>query len=108
MDTLHKILDLMWKLNIDERTLCERAGINKSAVTDWKKGKTKSYMRHLDKIALVLNTSVEYLRDEADSSEPSQERNEKEQAVLEQYNELTDEEKEKAREYIKFLISQRK
>lgn len=51
MDTLHKILDLMWKKKISDAELCSKAHINKSAVTDWKKGKTKSYMRHLTDIA---------------------------------------------------------
>lgn len=61
MNTLHKILDLMWEKGISEAHLCKAAGINKSAVTDWKKGKTKSYLKHISKIAEVLNVSEDYL-----------------------------------------------
>ena len=61
MDTLHKILDLMWKQGISDAELCQAAGINKSAVTDWKKGKTKSYLKHIAKIAEVLGVTEQFL-----------------------------------------------
>ena len=59
--TLHKIMDLLWTLNIKEQEFCRAIGINKSAVTDWKTGKTKSYKRHLPKIAAYLQTTTSYL-----------------------------------------------
>lgn len=61
LHTLHKILDLMWEKGMTEAEFCNAAGINKSAVTDWKKGKTKSYMKHISKIAEVLGVSEDYL-----------------------------------------------
>lgn len=61
MDTMHRILDLIWRNGLSEIEFCQKAGINRSAVTDWKKGKTKSYMKHIPKIAEVLGVSVDYL-----------------------------------------------
>jgi repressor LexA len=61
MDTLYKILDLMWKCGISDIDFCNATGINKSAVTDWKKGKTKSYKKYLPQIASFFNVSVDYL-----------------------------------------------
>ncbi len=69
MDTLHKILDLMWEKKISDAELCSKAHINKSAVTDWKKGKTKSYMRHLPDIANALDTTVDYLLGKTDQND---------------------------------------
>ena len=63
MDTLHRILDIMWKNGISEADLCSKAGINKSAVTDRKKGKTKSYYKHLPEIAEALGVTVNDLDD---------------------------------------------
>jgi hypothetical protein len=40
-EALHKILDLIWQRKVDEKDFCEAIEINKSAVTDWKKKKTK-------------------------------------------------------------------
>lgn len=63
MEVLHKILDLMWKTGVSEIDFCTAIGINKSAVTDWKKGKTKSYQKHLQKIADYFNVPIEYFED---------------------------------------------
>ncbi len=58
---MHKILSLMWSKGISDAELCNAIKINKSAVTDWKKGKTKSYLKHIDKIAQFLNVPTDYL-----------------------------------------------
>lgn len=68
MDTLHKIMDLLWKRDMKEKDFCIAVGINKSAVTDWKNGKTKSYLKHISKIAEVLNVSEDYLLGETDDT----------------------------------------
>lgn len=91
--------------NISPTTVVTALKISRGSVTGWKKG-TVPTDTTLQKIADYFGVTPEYLLQ--DNTAASSERNEKEQAVLEQYNELTDEEKEKAREYIKFLISQRK
>lgn len=88
---LHKILDLLWKNNINEIDFCNAIGINKSAVTDWKKGKTASYKRHLSAIAEFLNVTTEYLT--ADNPTPDGNLNEIEYALYGEVRELDDEDK---------------
>lgn len=60
-DTVKKILSCMKMRNITDKQLTKDIGINKSAVTDWKTGKTKSYKKYIDKIAEYLGVSVDYL-----------------------------------------------
>ena len=62
--TKHKIFDLVWNAGIKEKDFCAAIGINESAMSDWKTGKTKSYRKHLQAIADYFNVSVEYLKDE--------------------------------------------
>lgn len=55
---LRNILFLLWEHDISDQDLCNAIGINKSAVTDWRSGKTSSYKRHLTEIASYLKVSV--------------------------------------------------
>ncbi|MCH5199139.1 MAG: helix-turn-helix transcriptional regulator [Oscillospiraceae bacterium] len=41
--------------------LASYLGITKNVISDWKSGKNKSYMKHLDKIAEFLGVSVDEL-----------------------------------------------
>ena len=93
------------KKGIAPNAACAEMGYSTAIATKWKNGSVPRSTT-LQKIADYFGVTPEYLLQ--DNATASSERNKKEQAVLEQYNELTDEEKEKAREYIKFLISQRK
>lgn len=105
MDTLHKILDLMWKNNLSDADFCMSIGINKSAVTDWKKGKTKSYMKHIDKIAEFFNVTVDYLLSD-EKKEPTQNGQASEyKDFIILYDSLTDEDRDKIKEYMAFLQS---
>lgn len=86
--TLHKILDLMWKNKIKEIDFCTSIGINKSAVTDWKNGKTTSYKRHLPAIAELFNVPVDYFDDNLSSGNET-----KKEPALEDTYMLSDDEK---------------
>ena len=102
MDTLHKILDLMWKNGISDADLCSKAGINKSAVTDWKKGKTKSYYRHLPQIAAVLGVSADELDDRIQKEKPTadgSERSAKLMLLNDLLGKLSDEQLDKVLDY---------
>lgn len=61
MCILTNILTAMKSCGISQRRLCEAIGINQHVFTDWKAGKSESYMKHLPKIAKVLGVSVDYL-----------------------------------------------
>jgi transcriptional regulator with XRE-family HTH domain len=69
--TLHMIMDLMWSHGEKEIDFCNAIGINRSAVSDWKSGKLKSYMRHLDKIAEHFGVSVEELKNPKETKKNS-------------------------------------
>jgi len=56
--TLRNILYLLWDNDVTELDFCLAIGINKSAVTDWKNGKTSSYKKYLPEIAGYFKTSV--------------------------------------------------
>ncbi len=67
MDTLYKILSLIKKNGLSDNEFTKKAGLNKSAVSDWKSGKTSSYNKHLPKIAEVLGVTTDYLIDTSNS-----------------------------------------
>ena len=69
-DTVKKILSCMKMRNITDKQLTKDIGVNKSAVTDWKTGKTKSYKKHIDKIADYLGVSSDYLLGRSDDPLP--------------------------------------
>lgn len=61
LNTLDKILELKLKKGLTDTKFSELTGLNKAVLFDWRSGKTKSYMKHLPKIAEVLGVSVDYL-----------------------------------------------
>ncbi len=61
MTTAEKILQLIKDKNIEQQALAEYLGIKKQAISDWKSGKTKSYMKYIDKIAKYFEVTVDYL-----------------------------------------------
>ncbi len=61
MTTLQKILYLLDEKQLTATELAEKLKINNSSVTDWKKGKTKSYNKYINEIAKILGVSKEYL-----------------------------------------------
>lgn len=98
-------MDLMWKQGISEADLCNAAGINKSAVTDWKKGKTKSYLKHIDKISEVLGVTKQYLlEDNNEKTAPAEQSFSKDELeFLHLIETLTEDEKQKVIDYADLL-----
>ncbi len=70
MTTLEKILYLIKKNGFADTNFAIQAGLNKGIVSDWKMGKTKSYNKHLPKIAEVLGVDVEELMDDPQEESP--------------------------------------
>lgn len=68
MDTLTKILYLLKKNGLSEAEFARKLKMSRSNVTDWKRGRTKSYNKKLDKIAEILNVSVNDLLSDSDDS----------------------------------------
>jgi len=61
MDLLNKILYLISRNQMTELEFTKKVGLNKTAVTEWKRGKTQSYRKHIPKIAATLNVSEDFL-----------------------------------------------
>ena len=64
---LERILELMKRRGIKASELAERLNVNRSIVSTWKNGKTRSYLGYLPQIADILGVSVDdlYPLDEA-------------------------------------------
>ncbi len=60
-EVLNRISDLHKENLKNQKELSIALGINDSAVTEWKKGKMKSYNHYLYQIAEFFNVSVDYL-----------------------------------------------
>ena len=102
MNTLDKILSLLTEKGIQQKTFAENIGVTKHTITDWKNGRSKSYMKYIDKIADYFNVSTDYLLGNKTHSEVP------DPLFLEELNGLTESELKDVKEYIKFLKSKRK
>lgn len=114
MNTLDKILSLLTEKGIQQKTFAENIGVTKHTITDWKNGRSKSYMKYIDKIADFFDVSADYLLEKTDDKSPLPKEainifdNVDMNAFSRQlYEQLTKEESKKVQEYILFLISQR-
>jgi len=59
--TIERIISLLKEKGITFKTFAEDLGYNKVTISDWKSGKSNSYMRNINKIADYLDVSVDYL-----------------------------------------------
>ena len=114
MNTLDKILSLLTEKGIQHKTIAENIGVTKHTIPDWKNGRSKSYMKYIDKIADFFDVSADYLLEKTDDKSPLPKEainifdNVDMNAFSRQlYEQLTKEERKKVQEYILFLISQR-
>lgn len=108
MYVLHNILRIAFERNISEKDLCEKIGVYSSAISEWKKGKTKSYMKHLNAIASVLDVSVDtLLASENEKENPLAQFSPETVTLVERISKLSPDQMKQALEYIDF-ISQKK
>lgn len=61
MDTIDKIMSELKQKGISQKELAGHLGINQNNVTEWKAGRSSSYMKYLPSIAEFLGVSVDYL-----------------------------------------------
>lgn len=66
MNSVQKILNLLQDKGLKQKDLANHLGINQSAIADWKKGKTKSYMRYLPEIAEFLSVTIDDIVDQSE------------------------------------------
>ena len=66
VNSVQIILNLLQDKGLKQKDLASHLGINQSAIADWKRGKTKSYMRYLPEIAEFLNVPIDDLVDKTE------------------------------------------
>lgn len=101
MDILDRIIELLG--NKDQQELTNYLKLKKVAFSDWKSGKSKSYLKYLIEISEFFNVSIDYLvyGKEKDSSIPKL--SDEEQELLYNYNKLSNINKERILEIMKAL-----
>ena len=52
METLNKIMEIMKEKNLKQKDLTDFLNLGKGTFTEWKSGKTNSYLRYIPKIAI--------------------------------------------------------
>ena len=100
MDILNRILGLLAERNITQHKMVTDLGMSRSAVTDWKLGKSKPTLANLIKIAKYFNVSLDMLingKEFNDNMTPD------EKELLKAYRLLSKERHEQLKSYIKFL-----
>ena len=68
--TLNNIITEMNRQNKRQKDLTDYLQLTKNAFTDWKSGKSKSYMKYLPQIAKYLNVSVDFLLADENKKSP--------------------------------------
>ena len=61
MDTIDRIFDLVDAQYKEQKDFAAALGILPQRVSEWRKRKSSSYRKYLPQIALVLDTTTEYL-----------------------------------------------
>ncbi len=75
-ETLNKILSLIKEKRISKGTFLKDLGFNKSAISDWIAGKSKSYLKQISDIAAYFGVSTDYLLGNEQKNKPAAESDE--------------------------------
>ena len=108
MDILTKILAEMKKGKISQKYITSSLGLSQQAFSEWKAGRTKSYMKYLPQIAAVLGVSMDYLlgRDEKApaTEEPEQEQDAIDAEFADRVSRLSESGREALSRYLDLLL----
>lgn len=74
MDTSELIFVLLKNKGISQQGLAAAVGVTKYQVSEWKSGKTRSFMEHLPDIAKYLGVTTDYLLGNEQKNKPATER----------------------------------
>lgn len=61
MDTRERIFALLDKTDMEQQEFARRVGVSDDTASNWRRGRSASYNKMLPQIAMVLDTTVEYL-----------------------------------------------
>jgi transcriptional regulator with XRE-family HTH domain len=102
---LRNILRIKDGKGITDQKFQTDLGLYASAVSEWKKGKSKSYEKHLPRIAEYLEVSVDYLLGR--SMTLNEQLNGIDFALAGELRDLTNDEKQDILDYIRFKKAQK-
>lgn len=71
MDIVDRIFELVDQRFVEQKDFAAALGIDVNLPSRWRNRKSKSYQKHIEKIAVVLDTSVEYLLTGASAPAPA-------------------------------------
>ncbi len=110
MITLKRIEELVAEKGITEKQFLIDVGLNKSAMSDWRKGTTKSYEKHIAKIAEYFNVSTDYLLGRTDKKNETPKGDILDDFLMASFGDprdYTEEELEEIRTFARFVKSKR-
>lgn len=99
VDRLFALVDAKYK---EQKDFAADIGVDPARISEWRNRKGKSYRKYLAQISAVLGTTADYILTGQEKSPASGEAERPDNWDL-----LTREEREKAREYIEMLIAAR-
>lgn len=105
-EIVSRILIEMKKCGYDQKTFAKELEISPQIITDWKKGKTNSYTRYIQKISDMLKVSSDYLLTGVEPPAVPQ-HDPQTLAALAKFEQLSVEDRAKVLGYIEGLISSR-
>jgi transcriptional regulator with XRE-family HTH domain len=69
LDTLTRILGTMKEQRVSQQEICQYLNLTKQTFSEWKAGRSESYLKYLPQIAEYLDVSVDYLLGKTPSPE---------------------------------------
>ena len=103
MNTLDRIIMLIKERGITQQQFLKDVGLNKTALSDWKKGVNASYKKHINKIADYFNVSVDYLLGRENMTFTETEAQKKINKLVGEFESLSEDNQDRVLEYIRFL-----
>ena len=109
MDTMERIFYLLSEKKMEQKEFAAKIGVSKNVVSTWRTGRTKSYSRHLSKIAEVLGVAPDYLLTGDEEVPPVLGKANQDLAgFVSECDEFTIEERERIKGFIQGVLAKRK
>lgn len=111
---LDKIIYLLKEQKRNQKELTDYLDLNKTAFTDWKAGKSKSYEKYLPKIARFFNVPIDFfVDDELSTNEQSNRKkflsdNDIKYALFKGADNITDEMYEEVLRFAEYVLNKSK
>lgn len=104
-----KLKELREEADFSQKMLANKIGVSQSTVGMWESGKREPNFEMVSKLADFFNCSTDYLLGKTDNHASLDEQlSHEEFALYGEVHDLTDEEKQRVLDFIKFTKSQRK